>query len=86
MGYNNIMIEYYVGTFQECINIDNDICFNCLFPSNGTINWCSPIETIDNGVFVIEVPQGSHGFTKEQMNKGIAAQIQTNVLFPVLEV
>lgn len=75
------MIEYYLGTLQECQEIDEIISANCGWSDGNTHHWASPVETLNVGVFSIPVPQGSHGLTKEQMNDGIAKEIVTGVEF-----
>jgi hypothetical protein len=75
-------IEYYKGTQAEMQALDAQITSNCGWPSGGTINWATPRETVDAGVYAIEVPQGSHGFTKAQMISGVVSTVYTNVEFP----
>lgn len=79
------MIEYYTGTEQECLDIDAAITVNCGWPLGGTNNWDNPRETTVAGVYAISVPQGSHGFTKDQMTSGISSEVKTDVEFPVEE-
>lgn len=80
------MTEYYVGTLEECQSYDAIITANCGWPSGGTTNWDNPKETAIPGVYAIEVPQGSHGFTKEQMNAGISSAITVDPEFPEAEI
>ena len=79
------MTENYLGTYQECLDLDAKISINCGWPNDGTKHWAHPVETIVEGVFSIPVPQGSHGFRKEQMNTGISHDMSVNVEFPVFE-
>lgn len=79
------MTERYKGTPERMQELDDIISSNCGWPSNRTTHWAYPKETIDSGVFSITVPQGSHGFTKEQMNNGISDTIYTDVEFPKVE-
>lgn len=79
------MIEYYIGTLQECLDLDVIISGNCNWPLRWNVNWANPQETVDTGVYSLEVPQGSHGFTKTQMNKNITSPIVMNVEFSTEE-
>ncbi len=80
------MTEYYTGTEEEMQALDDAISANCGWPEGGTSHWDSPKEAVDSGVFALLVPQGKHGFTKEQMNNGITHEIITDVQFPAEEV
>lgn len=76
------MQEHYKGTLTRMQELDDIISTNCNWPSNGTTHWANGKETVDSGVFSITTPQGSHGFTKEQMNSGVSDTIYTDVEFP----
>ena len=80
MGY--ISMRYYIGTEQECMQVDSIISENCGWPNNGTNNWANPKITA-SGDYVIPVPEGSHGFTAEQMQTGLERfNIVDTVEFP----
>ena len=79
------MAEYYLGTEQECLDLDAAITSNCGWPVPGTSNWANPLETATSGVFAIPVPQGSHGFTAIEMTSGVSTQVSTGVEFPESE-
>lgn len=76
-------MKHYLGTLAECEAIDATITTNCGWPAEGTIHWADPRETVDTGVYAIEVPEGSHGFTKEQMTVTITAVEVEDVEFPI---
>lgn len=78
-------VKYYLGTLVECQVIDSQISMNCGWPSGGTTNWDNPRQTTTEGVYAIQVPAGSHGFTKEQMMAGITAGEHENIVFPAGE-
>ena len=75
-------MEHYTGTLAEMEALDAQICSNCSWPDNNVVNWATPSLTVVSNVYAIEVPQGSHGFTKEQQNVNVSSTIHTNVKFP----
>ena len=72
---------HYTGTLEEMEALDAKISINCNWPVGGTKNWANPRLTT-TGVYAIPVPQGSHGFTKEQMSANITAECISGVEFP----
>ena len=76
---------WYKGTLTEMTIIDAQISANCGWPDGNTQNWDAPRQTIDSGVYAIATPEGSHGFTKEQMTQGVNAIEYDNVEFEEVE-
>lgn len=64
------MIQYFYGTKAQIEDVISKIDGNCGFSEgNLTRTWDIPLQV--QGGYVCVVPQGSHGFTKEEMLKGI---------------
>lgn len=80
-------MTYYVGTKEECDAINAKISENCGWPSGGTTDWAISIETTQPGVYAIVLPgpEGSHGFTREEMMKDIDTVEVETVQFPEVE-
>lgn len=74
-------MEHYTGTLEEMEILDAKISENCNWPIGGTKNWATPRLTT-TGVYSIPVPEGSHHFTKEQMNASINTESISGVEFP----
>ncbi len=81
------MIKHYVGTLAEVQATEAQICTNAGIPNGaGTLRWSVPTETIDSGVYAIEVPTyGWNGCTYAQMVEGIIHPESENVVFPNIE-
>lgn len=77
-------MRHYIGTESECLAVDLIISTNCGWPIGSTQRWAIPRETTTAGVYSIEVPEGSHGFSFEQMNEGVTLPISENVQFPIV--
>lgn len=74
------MKMYYFGNKAEIEVIINKINANCGFGAgNSTITWAEPVKV--QGGYVCEVPEGSHGFSKEEMLVGVAGNIIDNPIF-----
>lgn len=71
---------YYAGTLEEMNTTDAKIVANC--PTGGFVNWDIPKETTTTGIYAITVPEGSHGYTREQMISGINDIEVETVEFP----
>lgn len=70
------------GTEQECLQADAIISANCGWPNGDTQRWAIPRQCTD-GDYAIPYPQGSHGFTAEQMQAGLNGfNIVETVEFP----
>lgn len=74
------MKQYFIGDKLEIESIINKINANCGFGSDkSTKTWAEPV-AVQVG-YVCEVPEGSHGFSKNEMLMGIVGTITTNPVF-----
>lgn len=62
---------YYVGTLEELIAVDAQMCENCGIPTKHTFNMVTPKETATSGVYAVPVVESWADFNQEQINAGI---------------